>query len=559
MRDADAGQVRSVAIGAVVLALALIGVALAFTRELPWDDGYEVNAVFTTSQGIREDSPVRIAGVEVGKVVDVDHYAADGAAAGTAEGTAPDQSQGRDAAVVTMRIDDVGRPIKQDATMELRPRLFLEGNLFVDMQPGSPSAPEAEDGHTFPVSQTSVSVRLFDVLGVLQSDVRADLQVFLEEFGAALDDHGGAEGLQRSYRSSPGAYRFTSQVNEALLGQRPRDLSGLIRHLDRVAVALVRNEEQLKGLVTNLRIVSGSFAAEDAALSEAVAELPRVLEAARPAFANLNRSFPPLRAFSREALPGVRSLEPTVVEATPFVRQLRRLASRRELRGLTADLQPTVPPLARLARSSTDFLEQGRALASCFNNVIIPWSNDRVDGGPGYPHAAFGRVYEETGYGLVGVAGESRSGDANGQYIRLNFGGGTNTVAFQPANAAEPFFGVTPFPLLGGMPGLASSRKTPFRPDQPCENQDPPDLRGQLGPAPEPASARSASPTAAPGPIGEMVDELRTLIEDVQEEGEADGESRGPLQRRFERRYRRFLREDFPRFQRRISAMGGGG
>jgi hypothetical protein len=214
--------------------------------------------------------------------------------------------------------------------------------------------------------------------------------------------------------------------------------------------------------------------------------------------------------------------------------------------------------LARLSRSGADFLEQGRALASCFNNAIIPWANDRVDGGPAYPHSAFGRVFEETGYGLAGVAGESRSGDANGQYIRLNFGGGTNTVSFQPGNAAETFFGVAPLPLLGGMPGLASSRKTPFRPGQPCENQDPPNLSAQPGPAPQPATTASASPTAAPGALGEMVEELRGVIEDVQERGEAEGDSRAQVQRRFDRRYERFLREDFSRFRNRIRARGGG-
>lgn len=557
MRHARRRQVPSVVIGVVAVALVVIGTVLAFTKRLPWAGGYEVQAVFTTSQGIREDSPVRIAGVDVGEVVDVDHYATAGSTDDTGE-DADTGPEGQDAAVVTMRIDDQGRPIAQDATFELRPRLFLEGNMFVDVKPGSPSAPEAGDGYTFPVRQTSVSVQLFDVLGALKSDVRADLQVFLEEFGAALDDHGGAEGLQRAYRSSPGAYRFTSQVNEALLGQRPGDLSGLIRNLGRVAGALTENEEQLKDLVTNLRIVSGSFAAEDAALSEAIAELPRALEAGRPAFANLNRAFPPLRAFAREAVPGVRDLSPTVVAATPFLRQLRLLARPAELQGTSAELRRTVPSLARLSRSGADLLEEGRALASCFNTVVIPWANDRVDGGPGYPHPAFGRVFEETGYGLAGVAGESRSGDANGQYIRLNFGGGTNPVTFKPDNADETFFGVAPFPILGGMPGLASSRKTPFRPGKPCENQEPPDLRGQLGPGPEPATTASADPSAASGPIGKMVDELRGVIEDVQGRSEAEGESPDQLQRRFDRRYGRFLREDFPRFQKRIRAMGAG-
>ena len=526
-------RVSDVTVGAIVAIAAVIATALAFSRGLPFGGGYELKAVFSTSQSIAVGSPVRVAGVEVGEVVDVEGV---GAAGEQAESAGED----RPAALVTMRIDDAGRPVREDATMQLRPRLFLEGNLFVDLKPGSPGSPEAEDGYVVPIDQTAVSVQLADVLGTLTSDVRRNLQILVDELGAALDDHGGAEGLNTFYRSSPGAFRYTSQVNEALLGRHRGDLSGVIRNVDRVASALTRNDGQLEDLVTNLRVVTGSFASEDAALEAAIAELPRTLRAARPAFANLNAAFPPLRAFAREALPGVRSLGPTVTAATPFARQLRGLASRRELRGLASDLAPTVPQLARLSRSGAGLLEQGRALASCLGNVVIPWSNDEVDGGPGYPHPAVGPVFQETGYSLTGLAGESRSGDANGQTIRLNAGSGTNVVASNPEGAAEPFFGLTPLPLLGGMPSIESSAKTPFRPGRPCENQDPPDLRA-----------------AAAAPIRAMERQLGILFGDAVEPAQGPTTDRG-VQRRFERAYSGFLRRDFPDYSDRIRSLGEG-
>ena len=46
---------------------------LAFTKELPWGDAYEVRAVFGSAQSVRPSSPVRIAGVNVGKVTSVEH------------------------------------------------------------------------------------------------------------------------------------------------------------------------------------------------------------------------------------------------------------------------------------------------------------------------------------------------------------------------------------------------------------------------------------------------------------------------------------------------------
>ena len=63
---------------------------------------------------------------------------------------------------------------------------------------------------------------------------------------------------------------------------------------------------------------------------------------------------------------------------------------------------------------------------------------------------------EETAYGLVGIGSESRSGDANGQYIRVEAGGGANTVLL-PGAAEDPVtgapldaVGLLDFPLLGG-------------------------------------------------------------------------------------------------------------
>ena len=52
--------------------------------------------------------------------------------------------------MVTMRIQDKGRPLHPDAQFKIRPRIFLEGNFFVDVTPGT-SSKEVADGHDFPV------------------------------------------------------------------------------------------------------------------------------------------------------------------------------------------------------------------------------------------------------------------------------------------------------------------------------------------------------------------------------------------------------------------------
>jgi phospholipid/cholesterol/gamma-HCH transport system substrate-binding protein len=470
-RPTDKKTLSNLQIGLIAIVLTVIGFYLAFSKSIPFaGDGYTLKAVFQDAQLIRAKSPVRVAGVDVGEVTKVEHL--------------PDEDgdgRAEDAAVVTMKIDDEGRPIGEDATMSLRPRLFLEGNLFVEVNPGTPGAEELESGSMIPMEQTSISVQFDQVLTSLQAPVREDLQGFLKEFGDALDKYGGAEGFRESFRTSPAAFGSTAQVNEALLGRQPGDLAGFIRNLDTVVAALDRDQTALLDFVTNFRTVTGSLAAEDEALEQAIIELAPTLEAGRPALAKLNSAFPELRAFAREALPGTKAANEALDHASPWIGQLRSLVSEAELRGLVKDLRPTVPNLAQLARASVPFLEESRLISTCFNDVVIPWGNTEV---PAAETADDQEVYKNTGHGLVGVGGESRTGDASGQWFRVLGSGGAATAAAAFPTDSGPVAGVLANSFTGTQPALTSSAKTPFRPDVPCETQDPPNLQSDIGAAP---------------------------------------------------------------------------
>ena len=138
-RSREHKRIPNWAIGLVMFVVLVIASYFAFTRNVPWGRGTEAKVVFNSAQNLRVNSPVRIAGVEVGKVTSVealDPESEDGEAAAT-DGAST-------GAVVTMELDDDGLPLKEDARFTLKPRLFLEGNLFVDVQPGSPSSPTVD-------------------------------------------------------------------------------------------------------------------------------------------------------------------------------------------------------------------------------------------------------------------------------------------------------------------------------------------------------------------------------------------------------------------------------
>ena len=142
-------------------------------------------------------------------------------------------------------------------------------------------------------------------------------------------------------------------------------------------------------------------------------------------------------------------------------------------------------------------MEQTRALSSCFNHVIIPWSNDRVSGGDTYnaTHGPNGSVFEETAYGLAGISGESRSGDANGQYIRVIGGGGSNTVQSHDMSTGEDLAGVTPLPIDGSMPPFAREDAVPAR----CAVREPGPTEPRGDRRPGTAAARLGARRRRPG------------------------------------------------------------
>ena len=468
MRRARRGRVPNEVAGLIALGLVAVVCYLAFGGALPHSE-YRIKGVFADAANLRPGAVVRIAGVEVGKVQAVEPV-----------------GRGESAALVTMRVQDAGRPVHRDARMTIRPRLFLEGNFFVDLKPGTPGAPELGDGATVPINQTASAVQLGQVLETLQSDTRRDLQSTLRELARALQG-GGARASNRGLRHWPAAFRDSAISAEAMRGAEPGDLPRLFDGGARVAQALDEDPVALRSLVADLDTTAAAFARREDALSEAIGELPRLLRVARPALGALREALPPTRALATEARPGVREAAPALRASAPLLRQLTGLASERELGGLTRDLAPAVPPAAKLSRDAVPALGSARAAGNCTDQVVLPFLNDKIED-PAFP--ATGRVYQELPQGLPGVAGESRPGDANGQWIR---------VFFTTGNYAYPLgderFLTTSAPLQGVNPPRPQTRP-PLREDVACETQAPPDLRTLAAPAPRGFKVDTTSPAA---------------------------------------------------------------
>ncbi len=492
-RDTRAGATNSrfkwrpsnALIAVIFILVFTVGPYLAFTGHVPFTSyGYELKATFTNGVNISTNSPVRIAGVDVGRVISTER---DG-----------------NATTVTFTVEGKGRPIHDDAFAAIRPRIFLEGNFFVDLSPGSPSAPELASGETIPVSHTSTWVQIDEVLTALQAPVRADLSRLLESYGTALthkptaaEDVGqepevqgksAAEALAGAFHYGGNAGRYSAQVTNALLGTQAGDLSRVVSGAGRTFAALSRHEEDLKGLIVNFDVFTGALAAQSANLSATIHHLAPTLKTFHGSLVSLNRSLPPLRAWAIETKPALEELPAWISAGKPWVKQALPLLSGKELGGTARLLREGTPGLVGAAQAGKAIaLPQLNRISLCTTKVLVPTANQTIEdrfstGGPNY---------REFLYALSDFAGWGSNFDGNGPFVRVQPGGGNLLVEQQNTlgnlstekqdfahSIAEP---LGTQPQLGGPP--------PKKPNVRCDSNPVPNLNAGLGQpgAPSPA------------------------------------------------------------------------
>ena len=478
-------KLSPVAAGAIAIVVLSIVSYFAYTKANPFADPYELNFVVRSANDLKQRSPVRVAGVDVGKVTEVEPIASDD------RDLLPEHAD-ESYARVTMQIDsDEALPIKEDATIKIRNRIFLEGNYFVELHPGSPSAEELPSGETLPPNQADFPTQQHQVLqDVLRRDQREDFRIIFDELSTALKG-AGAAGFNEAIRYWEDAYRDSAQVSEAYLGTENHDLSRLLKGQGKVFGALSRNEDALKGFVTNLNRTVAAFAAQEDNLKATIPQLRDVVKVGRPALQSLNSALPSLRAFAREALPGTRAASPTLDAQIPLVQQLRALVSKDELQGLADDLRDAIPDIVHLNKGSTKTFRYTRTLSACQNNVLVPFAHEPIpdpdfdtdnpdDDNSGEPW------FEQQQRAFVGLAGESRLFDGNSSFFRVQAGGGPVQLV-TTGEAGQEYFSRQLFPIEGVRPVAppTDEYRPKFRPDQPCEMQEVPNLHAAQAPAAE--------------------------------------------------------------------------
>src|SRR3954451_20212339 len=242
-----------------------LALALAFLGYLLWnegvrppliDQGFTVKVEFADAAGLSSDSHAQAtaAGVAVGQVTHVSYE--------------------NGLAVATLRLDgDAEGLVHQGATAQIVSRSALQG-LLVDVQQGPADAPALHDGDVIPPARTSSTIGPDRLVGVLDADTRAQVQVLVGQLAAGLK--GRSPQLRGDLTDLASVVDSTSRVTGALAERRDL-LARLTRDLDSIFGTLGDRDHQLAGAIDAGRRTVSVTASRDRQLASAMRELPATL------------------------------------------------------------------------------------------------------------------------------------------------------------------------------------------------------------------------------------------------------------------------------------------
>jgi virulence factor Mce-like protein len=405
----------------------------AFAQEVPLiSNPFTLHALVNNSVAVRADSPVRIAGIDVGKVQTV----------------TPGQGQ---SSQINFTMDDNGLPVHTDATIRIKDRLFLEGGYYLELDTGSPSAPIAPDGYTIPMAQTQSPVQFYQLLSAANAPARAGLEQLLNTINQGLggyDANGtalpnsGAVGLKQTVPQLTPALKDIAWITRAL-HSRPGDVRTLLTTASDVTSTLQASDPQLGDLVTGLRRVAGALAGTDGSLAQSLSGLDRTLQDTPSSLTAVDASLPPVASLAVALDPSLKLAPPVLDGLTTAVTELNAIVAPAERGRLLTTLKATFQQFPNLLTQLGTVFPLTKQVNDCLRTHITPVLTSVVPDGS----LSSGRpVWQDFVHSLGNLASAGQNFDANGNWQRFLLGAGTNLLG-----------GLGSIPVVGQLTGTAPS------------------------------------------------------------------------------------------------------
>jgi virulence factor Mce-like protein len=320
--------------------------------------GYRVTVDIPEAATLAGQADVRISGVSVGEVVKLE--------------------RSRDATRATLQIRPRYAPLHQDVRATLRFKTLL-GETFVELTPGSRSAPPIAEGGRIPRSAVLPTTEVDEVLSTFDLPTRRNLRAWLTGWSTAV--RGRAGDIQGSVAGLAPLAQDGGDVL-ARLDAQGRALDSLVRNAGSVFRTVGAREQETRRLVLASEQLFAATATRGPDLRATLRAVPPLLRAARPGLAALE-------GISREADPVVRALEPVAplvrpvlagtIQTAPEVQRVIRdigqlsLTGPRDLRSLRPVLRAAGPLTSALYPFARDLIPVVQYASLYRQDLISSW------------------------------------------------------------------------------------------------------------------------------------------------------------------------------------------
>jgi phospholipid/cholesterol/gamma-HCH transport system substrate-binding protein len=356
----SAGRIL-VAVGFALSCFALLlFLWVTFGGSIPFKPAsYRFTADFPEAITLQKEAEVRIGGVSVGKVKQLE--------------LPPDENATR----AVIEIEPQYAPISSDARAILRQKTLL-GETYVELTTGTQvtgqeedesadtsttaqsgtidvgeisgdDAPEAiEEGGHLEDTQVAEQTQIDEIFNALDDETRQAFQLWMKNSGIAINGRG------LDFNDALGSFGpFSEDASDVLatLREQEQALRGVVRNTGAVFQALTAREQALTGAVVGSQRTLRALASRDEALAETFRILPTFQIESRLTLERLER-------FAGKAGPLFHDLRPVARDLSPTLRDVRRLAP--HVRRLFKNLDPLIKASATGLPSLRRFLDQLR-------------------------------------------------------------------------------------------------------------------------------------------------------------------------------------------------------
>jgi phospholipid/cholesterol/gamma-HCH transport system substrate-binding protein len=306
----------------VVFSFSCVGILLflwvSFGGPVPLKPkGYEFKVAFPEATTLPTQADVRIAGVNVGKVVKLQ------------------LDKGGARTLATIDLQKAYSPIPKDTKAILRQKTLL-GETYVELAPGDAHTAKLADGGRLANTQVEPTVQLDEILSAFDPSTRKAFQQWVQQSAQAING-----GRGQDLNDAIGNLQGFAEDGAGVLGVLDRqstDLQNFVKNTGVVFHALTERQGLLHDLVVNSNNVFSATASEQNALARTFDILPTFEDESKATLADL-------QSFSKNADPVVNDLKPVADRLAPTVKDLNGLAP-----NLQTLFQSKLPPLISAAK-----------------------------------------------------------------------------------------------------------------------------------------------------------------------------------------------------------------